>query len=83
MLYYVSHFFKSSKPYLRIQIPEDVHPGLLHHGKELCVILSPLHIPDVLAFKLQLLTLHLLTIAVDPLGIEVEQGQDTSNVDDG
>lgn len=45
---YATHF---SMSHLRVQVSEDIHSGFLHHGEQIWVIISPFHIPDILALK--------------------------------
>ena len=42
---------------LRFHIPEHIHPGLLHHSKQIRIIRSPLHVPNIFTFKLEDITL--------------------------
>lgn len=37
--------------HLRVQISKDIHSGFLHHGEQIWVVISPFHIPDILALE--------------------------------
>mmetsp|Transcript_16165 Transcript_16165/g.40248 ORF Transcript_16165/g.40248 Transcript_16165/m.40248 type:complete len:1228 (-) Transcript_16165:317-4000(-) len=65
---------------LGVQPAEDVHARLLHHGKQLGVVVRPPHVPRVLALKGQVLALRGARVA---LGGEVVEGQHAVDVDDG
>ena len=65
-----------------VQIAEDVHPGLFHHGEQLGIVLGPLHVPHVLALELELLAVDLLAADVDHVRVQVEESENSEIVDD-
>ncbi len=43
--------YSFSMSHLRIQVSKDIHSGFLHHGEQIWVVISPFHIPDILALE--------------------------------
>lgn len=68
--------------YLRIQVPEDIHSRLLHHCKQIGIVLGPLHIPDIFALQFQQLANYLLPCTVCHPSVQVKESQDSCDVDD-
>mmetsp|Transcript_8336 Transcript_8336/g.17824 ORF Transcript_8336/g.17824 Transcript_8336/m.17824 type:complete len:237 (+) Transcript_8336:2561-3271(+) len=64
---------------LGVQASEDVHARLLHHGKQLGVIIRPPHVPRILALKRQMLP---LSAAHSGLDRQVKEGEHAVNVND-
>lgn len=71
---------------LWVQVPEDVHPGLLHHGKQIRIVMRPLHVPNILALKLGRIPCRRLVSCAVVCGgtdVQVQQRQHARNVDYG
>lgn len=71
---------------LWVQVSEDVHPGLLHHGKQVRIVVGPLHVPNILAFKLGRISCRRLAspgLVRGGPGLQVQQGHHSRDVDDG
>lgn len=71
---------------LWVQVPEDVHPGFLHHGKQVRIVLGPFHVPNVLAFKLRWISCGRLAspgLVRGGSSLQVQQGHHSCDVDDG
>lgn len=71
---------------LWVQVPEDVHPGFLHHGKQVRIVIGPLHVPNILAFKLGWISCRRLAspgLVWGGPGLQVQQGHHSCDVDDG
>lgn len=72
-------------PDLWVQISEDVHPGLFHHGEQVGVVVGPLHIPHVLALEFGRVSGRgaFLRFPGRAARIDVQERQHSGHVDDG
>lgn len=71
---------------LWVQVSEDVHPGFLHHGKQVRVVVGPPHVPNILAFKLGWISCRRLAppgLVRGGPSLQVQQRHHSCDVDDG
>lgn len=72
--------------HLWVQVSEDIHPGFLHHGKQVWIVVGPFHVPDVLAFELGRVSRWRLSssrVIRGGAGLQVQQSHHSCDVNDG